>query len=146
MRRSALAGIAALIALIVVAGCGSSGGSSDVSYRARANAICHSVTVRRRRLPPARNLQQFKKVSTATIAINKDALRRLRALAPPDDLKGSHEVIVTRLTEAVALQQRALSTPGASQAMVRINNLAGAAYRAIEQAAQEAKLADCAKL
>jgi hypothetical protein len=143
MRRAALIACAGTTAL---AGCGGGGGTSAKDYRAKADAICSSVKAQRERLPPASNLTELKAVARSTIAINTDALRKFRALDPPDDLKAPNSVIVTRLNETLQLQQKALDTDPRSKAMQTINVSAGKAHQAIVAAAQQAKLPACEQL
>jgi hypothetical protein len=143
MRRAALAGCAAVLAL---AGCGGGGGMSAKDYRAKANAICNSIRSQRERLPPASNLDQLKAVARSTIAINTDALRRFKALDPPDELKAPNSVIVARLNDTLQLQQKALSTDPRSKAMETINVSAGKARQALIAAAEQAKLPACEQL
>jgi hypothetical protein len=143
MRRAALAGCAAVLAL---AGCGGGGGMSAKDYRAKANAICSSIRAQRERLPPASNLDQLKAVARSTIAINTDALRKFKALNPPDELKAPNSVIVARLNDTLALQQKALNTDPRSKAMETINVSAGKARQALIAAAEQAKLPACEQL
>jgi hypothetical protein len=143
MRRAALAGCTFVVAL---AGCGGGGGTSAKDYRAKADSICSSVKAQRERLPPASNLDELKAVARSTIAINTDALRKFKALDPPDDLKAPNSVIVTRLNETLQLQQKALDTDPRSKAMQAINVSAGKAHEAIVAAAQQAKLPACEQL
>lgn len=143
MRRMALLACAGAIA---IAGCGGGGGMSAKDYRAKANAICTSIRAQRDRLPPASNLDELKAIARSTIAINTDALRKFKALDPPDELKAPNSVIVTRLNETLQLQQKALSTDPRSKAMQTINVRAGQAHQALVAAAQQAKLPACAQL
>jgi hypothetical protein len=138
--------LAALAALLAIAGCGGGGGMSAKDYRAKADAICTTIRSERDRIPPAQDLEQLKAVGRTTIAINTDAVRHLKALDPPGDLKGSHEVIVTRLEETVKLQQSALTTDPKSHAMESINVRAGRARLAMIAAAKKAKLVACQRL
>jgi hypothetical protein len=142
---SRLATLAALIALIAVAGCGG-GGLSDKDYRAKADAICTTIRSERDRLPAAQDLEQLKAVARSTIAINTDAVRRFKELKPSGDLKGPHDVIVTRLGETLRLQQQALTTDPKSKAMESLNVHAGTARLALIAAAKQAKLVACQKL
>jgi hypothetical protein len=132
-------------ALIAVAGCGSSG-MSDREYRAKADAICASITAQRDRLPPPSNLEELRAVAQSTIAINTDALRRFRELDPPGDLKTAHRTIVGRLGEMLRLQQRALTTDPKTAAGQQINANAVTARVGLVNAAQQAKLQACAQL
>ena len=132
-------------ALLAVAGCGSSG-MSDKEYRQKADAICSQIKSQRDRLPPASNLEELKAVARSTIAINTDALRKFKELDPPGDLKAPHSVIVTRLGETLALQQKALTTNPKSTAMQQLNVRAGQARAALLAAAQQAKLPACEQL
>lgn len=141
MRRAA-----ALAALLAVAGCGGSSGSSAKVYRAKADAICTTIKSQRDRIPPAQDIEQLRAVAQATIAINTDALRRFKALKPPDDLKGEHEIIVTRLDETLNLQQQAVTIDPKSKAMETINVRAGQAHTALVAAAKSAKLPACEAL
>lgn len=140
MRRAPLIGV-----LIVLAGCGSSGMSAK-AYRAKAAAICASVKAQRDRLTPASNLEELRAVARSTIAINTDALRRFKALDPPDALKAPHSVIVTRLSQTLQLQQKALKTDPRSKAMQTINVQVGQAHQALVAAAQQAKLPACEQI
>jgi hypothetical protein len=141
MRRAAM-----IVACVTVAGCGGSGGMSAKDYRAKADAICASITSQRDRLPPASNLTELRAVARSTIAINTDALRRFKALDPPGDLKAPNDVIVTRLQQTLELQQQALKAGAASKTMETINVRAGQARKALVAAAQQAKLPACAQL
>jgi hypothetical protein len=137
--------VAPVLAVLVVAGCGSSG-MSDKDYRAKANAICTSIRSQRDRLPPASNIEELRAVAQSTIAINTDALRKFKELKPSGDLKAPHSVIVTRLGETLNLQQQALKTNPKSTAMQTINIRAGQARAALLAAAQQAKLPACERL
>jgi hypothetical protein len=140
MRRTA----PALVAVAgLVAGCGGSGGLSDKDYRAKADAICAQIKSQRDRLPRAQNLEELRAVARSTIAINIDALRKFKALAPPGDLKGPHVVIVNRLGETLRLQQQAVKADPQSQDMQSINVRAAAARTALLAAAKQAKLPAC---
>ena len=138
MRRAALA-----VACVAIAGCGGSGGMSAKDYRAKAGAICASIKSQRDRLPPASTIDELKAVARSTVAINTDALRRFKALDPPDDLKAPNSVIVARLQQTLDLQQQALETDPGSPAMQTINIRAAQARRALVAAAQQAKLPAC---
>lgn len=140
------AALLACVGATVVAGCGGGGGMSAKDYRAKANAICTSIRAQRDRLPPASNLDELKAVARSTIAINTDALRKFKALDPPDELKAPNSVIVTRLNETLQLQQKALGTDPRSKAMQAINVRAGRAHQAMVAAAQQAKLSACEQL
>lgn len=140
MRRAALIACASAAAF---AGCGGGGGMSAKDYRAKADAICSSIRAQRERLPPASNLDELKAVARSTIAINTDALRKFKALDPPDDLKAPNSVIVTRLNETLQQQQKALSTDPRSTAMREINGRVAIAHAALVAAAQQAKLPAC---
>jgi len=140
MRRAALIACASAAAF---AGCGGGGGMSAKDYRAKADAICSSIKAQRERLPPASNLDELKAVARSTIAINTDALRKFKALDPPDDLKAPNSVIVTRLNETLQQQQKALSTDPRSTAMREINGRVAIAHAALVAAAQQAKLPAC---
>lgn len=140
MRRAALIACASAAAF---AGCGGGGGMSATDYRAKADAICSSIKAQRERLPPASNLDELKAVARSTIAINTDALRKFKALDPPDDLKAPNSVIVTRLNETLQQQQKALSTDPRSTAMREINGRVAIAHAALVAAAQQAKLPAC---
>jgi hypothetical protein len=131
---------------MAIAGCGGSGGMSAKDYRAKADAICASIKSQRDRLPPASNIDELKAVARSTVAINTDALRKFKALDPPDELKAPNSVIVTRLQQTLALQEQALKTDPSSQAMQTINVRAGQAHRALVTAAQQAKLPACEQL
>lgn len=141
MRRFAVA-----VGVLVLAGCGGSGGQSDKEYRAKANAICTSIRSQRDRLPAASNIEELRAVAQSTIAINTDALRKFNELKPSGDLKAPNTVIVTRLGETLKLQQQALKTNPKSQAMQTINIRAGQARAALLAAAQQAKLPACERL
>jgi hypothetical protein len=144
MRR--LSSLATLIALGAVSGCGGGGGLSAKDYRAKADAICTTITSERDRLPAAQDLEQLKAVARSTLAINTDALRRFKALDPSGNLKAPHDVIVTRLGDTVRVQQQALKADPKSKAMENINVKAGEAHQAIIAAAKQAKLVACQKL
>jgi hypothetical protein len=144
MRR--LGSLATLIALTAVAGCGGGGGLSAKDYRAKADAICTTIRSERDRLPAAQDLEQLKAVARSTLAINTDALRRFKALQPSGDLKSPNDVIVTRLTETVGVQQQVLKTDPRSKAMETLNVKAGEAHAALIAAAKQAKLVACQKL
>jgi hypothetical protein len=145
MRRALAPGAVAAVAALAAAGCGSSGTSAK-DYRAKADAICASIKSQRDRLPPAANIEELRAVARSTIAINTDALRKFKALDPPDDLKAPHNVIVTRLSDTLQLQQQALKTDPKSQAMESINVRAGQARAALLAAATQAKLPACEQL
>ena len=140
MRRAALIACASAAAF---AGCGGGGGMSAKDYRAKADAICSSIRAQRERLPPASNLDELKAVARSTIAINTDALRKFKALDPPDELKAPNSVIVTRLNETLQQQQKALSTDPRSTAMREINGRVAIAHAALVAAARQAKLPAC---
>jgi hypothetical protein len=135
-----------LLGVVAVAGCGGSGGLSDKDYRAKADAICAAVKSQRDRLPTASNIEELRAAAQSTIAINTDALRKFKELEPPDDLKGPHTVIVTRLGETLRLQQEALKTGPKSQALQTINVRAEQARAALLKSAQQAKLPACQAL
>jgi hypothetical protein len=142
VRRAALSALA----VAVLAGCGGSSGLSDKDYRAKADAICARIKFQRERLPSAQTFEQLQSVVQSTIAINTDALRKFRELKPPDDLKGPHTIIVTRLAETLKLQQRAVKLKPDSPEIRPINVRAGAARDALLQAAKQAKLTACQQL
>jgi hypothetical protein len=136
-----------LVGAVAFAGCGGSGGLSDKDYRAKADAICASIKSQRERLPTASNIEELRAVARSTIAINTAALRRFKALDPPDDLKAPHSVIVTRLGDTLRLQQEAVKTnPSSRQTMQSINVRAGQARAALLKAAEQAKLPKCQAL
>jgi len=143
MRRAALIACASAAAF---AGCGGGGGMSAKDYRAKADAICSSIKAQRERLPPASNLDELKAVARSTIAINTDALRKFKALDPPDELKAPNSVIVARLNDTLQLQQKALNSDPRSKAMETINVSAGKARQALIAAAEQAKLPACEQL
>jgi hypothetical protein len=138
------AAVLALLAL-AVAGCGSDKDAAK-EYRTKADAICARIKSERERLPPASNIEELRSVARSTIAINTDALRKFKELDPPGDLKGPHAVIVNRLGETLRLQEQAVKTDPASDAMRSINIRAGAARAALLAAAKQANLPACQRL
>jgi hypothetical protein len=136
----------AALAAVCLAGCGGGGGLSAKDYRAKADAICTTIRSERDRLPSAQDLEQLKAVARSTIAINTDALRRFKALKPSGDLKSPNDVIITRLSQTVTLQQQALKADPKSKTMENINVQAGEARAAMVAAAKQAKLVACQKL
>jgi hypothetical protein len=133
------------VAVVALSGCGSSG-LSDKDYRSKAGAICAQVRAQRDRLPPASNLEELRAAAQSTIAINTDALRKFKELDPPDDLKGPHDAIVSRLGETLRLQQQALKASPSSATMQSLNSRAAQVRAALLAAAQRAKLPACERL
>jgi hypothetical protein len=78
----------AAAALVALAGCGDDGGDrlSKDEYVRAADAICAGYDRRLARLGDPRDLVELARLADRVLPIARAAMRRLRALRPPDEL------------------------------------------------------------
>lgn len=84
MRRS-ISGFGALVAVLVLMGCGS---AKEKEYRRQANAICAAADKRLDKLPRPSSLSEVAKVAKREIAIRKEVIAQLGELPPPIEISG----------------------------------------------------------
>ena len=80
-------GLLVVVALFLLAACGSSGGKrlSKQEYAKRANAICARFNQQVQSFGSANSLPQLADLATHTLPALRNATTRLRALRPPKD-------------------------------------------------------------
>src|SRR4029077_1973898 len=91
MRKTIMSLLLLVLVVLVAAGCGGGGSSSDQlsasDLKSKANAICADLN---KKTQAAAKSQDF---DTALNATN-DALDKLKALKPPDELKDSYQAFL----------------------------------------------------
>jgi hypothetical protein len=87
---------AALVAALLVAGCGGDDRLDTEDYRRQATRICDQSKQQTERLGQPRTPAQFKGFLERGIRITEANLQRFADLAPPEDLQDEHDAIVER--------------------------------------------------
>lgn len=101
-RRRSLAGLVAIAATALIAGCG--GGSDSLSaedFRTQADAICADANRELDALTEPTSAEQFLPYIQAALPIQRAQLDRLKALDPPDDLQSDFDTGVTAIQEQI---------------------------------------------
>jgi hypothetical protein len=100
-RGAVLAPLLAVPAMVLIAGCGSTG-LSDIQVRDRAAALCATATRQTDRIDPPHAPAQGAAFLTRGIAVFNPELARLRSLRPPADLAGNYTTSVDAFSRELA--------------------------------------------
>lgn len=101
-RRRSLAGLVAVGATALIAGCG--GGSDSLSaedFRSQADAICADAKREIEAIPEPASADQFLTYIQDALPIQRAQLDRLEALEPPDDLQEGFDAGVAAVEEQI---------------------------------------------
>lgn len=101
-RRRSLAGLVAVGATVLIAGCG--GGSDSLSaeeFRAQADAICADANREIEAIAEPTSAEQFLTYIQAALPIQRAQLDRLAALEPPDDLQAGFDAGVAAIRQQI---------------------------------------------
>jgi Putative metallopeptidase len=114
MRSRGMGSAAVAMATIVLAGCGGSGGSSDLSkseLASRANAICASSTAAVNKIPAPADFSSNAVAAAAyldkVVRLEQSGVNQLKGLKPASDVKAGYEAYLADLSHQLGLLRSA---------------------------------------
>jgi hypothetical protein len=133
----------ALLAPLVLLGCG--GGKSDAV--AKADAICRDVSGKINKLDKPQTRADVAKYVAQSQAIERDGVRRLKALTPSDDKRAAFTAYESAITRLVDLSRQTASAVIANDAsrQQRLTARAGPLTLKAVAAARRAGFKDCSQ-
>lgn len=101
--------VAAVVAVLIVSGCGGSGELSERQLRTRATRACSLATRQSDRIATPRTPAGGAAFVSKGIAVLEPEYRQLRALRPPSDLKQVYDISLTAFSHKLESMRSALT-------------------------------------